>query len=289
MPRSRSWLFVPGDSERKIDKAIASDADRIIIDLEDAIAPTRRDEARALVSRVLTETGGNDERLCIRINPLDSDDAGLDLEALAGRLPPTIMLPKVRDDDDLIACDRLLSELEHNGGRPKNSVGVIALVTETVSMTATLPAMQRPPERVSALTWGGEDLSAALGTSANKDEHGAWLPVFSYARTQCLLAAKRFDLAAIDTLYSDFRDEAGMARHASAALRDGFDGVLSIHPAQISPIHAAYRPDTETVAWANAVIAAFDATPGAGVAQLDGKMLDRPHLTQARKILERLE
>ncbi|MEN7343101.1 MAG: CoA ester lyase [Pseudomonadota bacterium] len=287
MPKSRSWLFVPGDSERKINKAIASDADKVIIDLEDAVASSNRDVARRLVRELLSQSEIADKRLCIRINPLDSNEAHRDLAALDGALPAAIMLPKIRSDADLVDGDQRIRDLERRNNVTEDSVDVVALVTETPSMTATLPTMQPPPARVRALTWGGEDLSAALGASANKDEDGRWLPIYEYARTQCLLAAKRFGLLAIDTLFSDFRDTVGLEAHAGAALRDGFDGILAIHPAQLEPIHTAYTPDHETLRWAQSVIRAFDASPDAGVVQLNGKMLDQPHLVQAKKILDR--
>ncbi|MEL7297426.1 MAG: CoA ester lyase [Pseudomonadota bacterium] len=288
MTRSRSWLFVPGDDPRKIGKALAGPADRVILDLEDAVAPTKRAGARALVADTIAALATeNRERVCVRINPWQEDAANDDLQALKATLPASIMLPKVRSIDDLRAVDSILSQLESDTGQPTTKV--IALVTETVSMTATMPAMPSPPKRVAALTWGGEDLSAALGASANKFADGRWLPTFEFARVQCLLAAKRFGLHAIDTLYTDFRDGEGMQQHANAALRDGFDGVLAIHPAQIDPIHSAFTPDAASVAHARRIVAAFAANPDSGALQLDGRMIDRPHLIQAQKILNRLE
>ncbi|MEM7763832.1 MAG: CoA ester lyase [Pseudomonadota bacterium] len=287
MTRARSWLFVPGDDTHKIGKALAGPADRIILDLEDAVAPANRAVARESVANTINGLTAKDwARVCVRINPWQEDTAKDDLQAMRTRLPASIMLPKIAGIDDLRAVDAALSEVEQDTAQ--SMTDVIALVTETVSMTATLSIMPPPPKRVSALTWGGEDLSAALGASANKYANGRWLPTFEFARVQCLLTAKRFGLHAIDTLYTNFRDTDGMRRHADEALRDGFDGVLAVHPAQLDPIHAAFTPDAASLEHARRVVAAFAAHPDAGALQLDGKMIDRPHLIQAQKILDRL-
>lgn len=283
MSQFRSWLFVPGDSEKKIQKALTLNADVIILDLEDAVLPNARTEARLIVSSVVKQQTS----ICVRINPWQTDDAKQDLAALAYNLPAIIMQPKVMGAKDLFDLDAYLSDSENKAGRATGSTKVIALVTETAAMTAALPTLDTIPERVIGLTWGGEDLSAELGATTNKNERGEWLPTFEFARTQTLLAAKRHGVLAIDTLCSDFRSTEIMTTHNEAAVRDGFDGVLAIHPAQVPIIHDVYHPSDSMLAHAEAVLAAFEKAPTAGAVQLNGQMLDRPHLKQARKILAR--
>lgn len=289
MNRTRSWLFVPADSPRKIEKALTLTVDNIILDLEDAVLPTARPAARALVAETLARYPNHYNKLCVRINPWDSEDALHDLRAMGDALPAMIMLPKVNSGSDLVELDAALSRFERENGDELAKTKVIALVTETAAMTATLPAMSAPPKRVIALTWGGEDLSAEIGAMTNKDDNGHWLPVFEYARVQCLLAAKRFGLLAIDTIFSDFKNTQGMVAHSKAAIRDGFDGLMAIHPQQVDSIHGAFHPSTEDIAQAQAIVAAFETQENAGAVQLDGRMLDRPHLVQARKILDRAD
>ncbi|MEM9171669.1 MAG: CoA ester lyase [Pseudomonadota bacterium] len=282
--RWRSLLFVPGDSDRKIDKAQDSNADVLIYDLEDAVQPAARPAARM---RVADAVSAAKDRLvqCVRINPLDSADAKDDLAAVMGASPDYIMLPKVRGANDIDELADMLDTLEAAHRIAPQTTQIIALVTETPQMTLNLPTVTTLNSRVAALTWGGEDLMAALQANRNKTVDGRWTATFELARTLCLLAARACGVRAIDTLYSDFRDHDGLVQHANTALADGFDGVMAIHPAQLDGIHSAFTPDADTIAHAQAVVEAFAANPHVGALQLDGRMLDRPHLLQAQRVL----
>lgn len=286
MQRCRSLLFVPGDSERKIEKSKTNDADVVIYDLEDAVVPERRVHARELV-RDIVASDNLPFTTCVRVNPIDSEAARDDLAAVMAAAPAFIMQPKIRTADDIDALAAAIEAQERNHGLVVGSTKIIALVTETPEMTLALPTMTSVNPRVTAMTWGGEDLSAALGAVTNRDESGHWTFTYQLARSQCLLAARACGVLAIDTLFSDFRDSDGLAGYARVALRDGFDGMLAIHPAQTGVINTAFTPSDADLAHARRVVEAFAASPEAGAVQLDGRMLDRPHLTQAKKILDR--
>ena len=283
--RARSWLFVPGDSERKLAKALTSTADVVIYDLEDAVQPARKDAARDLVSAQLQRSVP--ATVCVRINPIDTPDALDDLKAIEPALPALIMQPKVLSATCVNELAARLGRIDGKADDDPGATGIVALVTETAEMALGLPAVSRWNPRVRALTWGAEDLSAVLGATRTRDAQGRWLGLFEMARNQTLLAARAAGVLAIDTLYADFRDSSGLAAHADAACRDGFDGVMAIHPAQVMPIHEAFTPDAATLEHAKRVLGAFDAEPGAGAVQLDGRMLDRPHRVLAEKILAR--
>lgn len=282
----RSLLFVPGDSDRKIAKVAESDADIIIFDLEDAVVPQARPDARRRVHDAV-QARTTSHALCVRINPMDSDDADDDLNAVMPALPDYIMLPKVRSVADLDALAARIDALEAAHDGASGHTRIIALMTETPQMTLNLPTVTALHKRVAALTWGGEDLAAELGANDNKDADGHWTFTFQLARSYCLLAARACGIRALDTLYTNFRDAEGIRAHAALARRDGFDGVLAIHPAQIAPINDAFTPSTDDIEQAQAIVDAFANAPGLGTVQLDGRMLDKPHLRLAEDILQR--
>ncbi len=281
---SRSFLFVPGDSEKKLRKAGESDADALIIDLEDSVAASARPEARKRVVEFLGEPVRPD--CWVRINPLGSDDAEKDLRAVVGAAPLGIVLPKCSGGEDILRLDNTLDALEQDCGDRKGVTRILPIVTETPAALFRMPEYCGASPRLSGLTWGAEDLSAALGASANRDSSGEWLPPYQLARSLCLLAASAASVAAVDTVYTDFRDTRGLAEYADRARRDGFSGMLAIHPAQVSAINDAFMPTAEEIERARRIVALFAENAGVGVMQLDGEMVDRPHLLRAQRVLE---
>ncbi len=280
---SRSFLFVPADSERKLAKAADSGADALIIDLEDSVEAGERPAARERLQSFLADRHAPD---CWgRINPLDSEDAMLDLRAAMRGAPAGIVLPKAAGADDVRRLDELLGALEAEHGRPVGRTLVLPIVTEHPAALFRVHEYAGAGERLFGLTWGAEDLSAALGASANRGDDGRWLPPYEFARSLCLFGAAAAGVAAIDTVHTNFADEEGLARQAAAARRDGFSGMLAIHPAQLGAINAAFTPTDDEVARARRIVALFAAHPAAGTLGLDGEMLDRPHLVRAQRIL----
>jgi len=279
----RSMLFVPADSERKLEKARVSKADALILDLEDSVAAANRQRARELV-RAFAKGAANRPLFWIRINPAGSPDCADDLETVITAKPVGVVVPKPGSPDALRALDRELSERERAHGLPDGAIRVIPVATETPTAVLSLFEYRRPPPRLAALTWGAEDLSAALGAATNRDDKGEFAFTYRVVRSLCLLAAKAAGVAAIETLHADFKDGAGLERAARAAQQDGFSGMLAIHPDQVDIINAAFTPSAADVEYARRVITAF--ADGAGVASLDGKMLDQPHLKQAQHILQ---
>jgi citrate lyase subunit beta / citryl-CoA lyase len=278
----RSFLFVPADSERKLAKAKSSTADALILDLEDAVAADRRPAARALARDYLkSERGG--PALWVRINSVGSADCRDDLAAIVPAGPAGLVVPKPDTPDVLRALDTELTMLEAANGLPVRGIALMPVASETPVAALTLGDYRNPPPRLAALTWGAEDLSAALGASGNREESGEFAFTYRMVRSMCLIAAKAAGVAAIDTLYADFRDRAGLERYARAAQREGFSGMLAIHPDQVETINAAFTPAAADVEHARRVVEAF--VSGAGVASLDGKMLDQPHLKQARHVI----
>lgn len=280
---SRSLLFVPGDAERKMQKAAGTNADALILDLEDSVEASARPAARALVAAFLE---GRDDAW-VRINPIDTRDAIADLEAVLPAAPAGIMLPKPRGADDVVELARRIDALEAANGIAAGSTKIIALCTERPEALFTLHGYIGATPRLAALSWGAEDLGAAVGASANRDESGAWLPQFELARSLCLFAAAAAGVMAIDTVFTNFRDGAGLAAYAEAARRDGFSGMLAIHPEQVDIINAAFTPTPAEIEHARRIVAAFEASPGSGTVGLDGRMIDRPHLLQAQRLLDR--
>ena len=280
----RSMLFVPGDRPERFAKAAASGADAVILDLEDAVLPERRPYARGEITQWLT----NAERrvpMWVRINPVGTADALSDLAAVIGGRPDGIVLPKARDGADVHRADHWLESLEARCGHARGGIGLLPLITESAGALLKAASFTALPARVTGLTWGAEDLAADVGALANRTPDGEFEFTYAMARSFCLLAAAAAGVPAFDTVDTEFRDAAAVERRTRAARRQGFVGKLAIHPAQVAPIHAAFRPTPEEVAWAQRVRAAFHAAPGIGAVAFEGAMLDKPHLRQAERIL----
>lgn len=289
---ARSWLFVPGDSERKLAKVSAVAADVVIVDLEDAVAPEAKSAARRLAHDWLQEQRKNMQGQpafghWVRINALDTDWWHADLEAVMPAAPRGIVLPKAAGPEHVERLGVELHVWETRLDLPPHSTRILPLVSETPAAALSIPtyATASKLSRLGGLTWGAEDLSAALGASRKRDESGAWTDTFRMVRAQVLLAAHAAGVAAIDTLHADFRDLEGLERIARSSRADGFSGMLAIHPDQVPVINAAFTPGEEEIAEAQAIVDAFAASPGAGALSLNGRMIDLPHLAQARKLL----
>jgi citrate lyase subunit beta/citryl-CoA lyase len=276
---------VPADSEKKLAKAKTSPADVLILDLEDAVAADRRTIARGLAREFLKEKIA--PAIWVRINPVGSADCSADLEAIVAAQLAGIVVPKPDGPETLRVLDNLITALEARHGIPLGAIKLMPVATETPLAVLSLNFYRDPPPRLVAMTWGAEDLSAALGAVTNRDENGEFLFTYRMVRSQCLIAAKAARVEAIETLHADFRDATGLERAARAAQREGFSGMLAIHPDQVGIINAAFTPSQADVEHAQRVVAAFASS--AGVASLDGKMLDQPHLVQAQHILARDE
>ena len=274
MIEPRSWLFVPADSEKKIGKALDSDADAIIFDLEDSVAPQQKSAARDILKGLPARSGG--PQWWVRINPLGSEYNKDDLEVLGTADIHGIVLPKTESGADVM-------ELAHRTG----AIPVHAIVTETAASLFGLLSYSDPALPLAAMSWGAEDLSAALGAASKYDADGTLSFTYRLARSLCLAGAVAAGVQPVDGVFADFRDDEGLKREAEAGAREGFTGKLAIHPAQVPIINAAFTPSQDDIEHAEAIVAAFEAHPDAGVLSVDGKMVDRPHLVQARRVLER--
>jgi len=279
---NRSYLFVPADSERKMAKVMDAGADAVILDLEDSVAADARPAARESAREFLV----NKPNVWVRINPIDTDDAVADLEAVLPSAPAGIVLPKPRSADDAVQLAARLDELEAVHGLEAGQTRIISICTERPEALFALGSYAAATSRLAGLSWGAEDLSAAVGATANRHENGNWLPPYELARSLCLFAAAAAEVAAIDTVYTDFRDSEGLARYAGNARRDGFSGMLAIHPGQVEVINQAFAPTAAELEWAERIVTAFEENPNAGTIGVDGKMIDRPHLVQAKRIVE---
>jgi citrate lyase subunit beta/citryl-CoA lyase len=277
----RSLLFVPADSEKKLAKSTSSPADALILDLEDSVAAQNREKARGLVREFLK--GAHPQSIWVRVNPLDSADFRKDIEAVVPSAPAGLVIPKPDGPHILNVIDAHLITLEQNAGLEVGKIGLLPVASETPEAALSLQDYRSKPPRLTALSWGAEDLSAAVGASTNRGEDGEFLLTYKIVRSMALLAAKAAGVDAIETLHADFRDAKGLERVARAAQREGFSGMLAIHPDQVETINAAFTPSVSDIEHAKRVVAAF--ASGAGVASLDGKMLDQPHLKQARHVL----
>jgi citrate lyase subunit beta / citryl-CoA lyase len=277
----RSLLFVPADSEKKLAKARGSAADALILDLEDSVAAENRPKARELAREFLKDR--HEQSIWVRINPLGSDDFIRDVEALVASGPAGFVIPKADGPHTLNVIDAHILTRESLAELPAGGIKLLPVATETPAAVLSLGDYRSPPPRLAALTWGAEDLAAELGAAGNRDEHGEFLLTFKIVRTLCLMAAKAAGVDAIETLHANFRDAAGLERAARAAQREGFSGMLAIHPDQVETINEAFTPSQADIDHAQKVVAAFES--GAGVVSLDGRMLDQPHLKQAKHIL----
>ena len=272
----RSFLFVPGDRPERMEKALGLGADALILDLEDSVAPAAKAAARRHVAAFLA--AHPEAKLWVRVNPLDGEENEKDLDAILAGRPDGIVLPKAEGGASVDALVRRLTE------RGNATAQVMAIATETPAAIFGLGSYAGA-KRLAALTWGAEDLPAAIGAAASREADGRFTPPYEIARSLTLFGAAAAGVAPIETVYPDFRDLDGLAAYAARARRDGFTGMMAIHPAQVPVINAAFTPGEAEIAHAEAVVAAFEANPGAGALSLDGKMIDRPHLIQARRIL----
>ena len=282
--RLRSLLFVPGDSEHKFAKASGIGADALILDLEDAVAPPRKALAREMVKNLLAGPPRNWAFL-VRINPLGS---GLTLEDLAAIVRPGldgILIPKVSGIQDVELISNYVDALEVVTGVAPGHVKLLVVATETPAAMIGFSSYATPSPRLIAMTWGAEDLGAALGALSNKEADGSWTFPYQVARAQCLFAAGAAGVLALDTLYGDFKDHVGLAESCRIARRDGFVGKIAIHPNQIATINECFTPSEADLAHARRVVAAFAAQPDAGTLGIDGKMYDMPHLIAAKRTL----
>ncbi|WP_295686221.1 CoA ester lyase [uncultured Nevskia sp.] len=279
----KSILFVPADNERKLAKAVSCGADALAFDLEDSVLPERKPLARLLLVEYLKTYSGASE-VWIRVNDLASGELLRDLAAVVASKPVGIVLPKVFGPEDITTVSHYLDMAETQAGLPLGGIAILAVITETPAAVLRMGEFTRHSfPRLKALMWGGEDLSSAMGAGDPRQADGRWRPVYEHARIQCLLAAHALGVEALDTVYVDFRNSDGCRANSEGARYDGFTGKCAIHPDQVPVINAAFSPSEEEIAFAHRVIAAFET--GAGAVQLDGKMLDVPHLKAARRLL----
>ncbi|HEX4089683.1 MAG TPA: CoA ester lyase [Trebonia sp.] len=282
---ARSLLFAPGDSDRKMEKAAASPADIVLLDLEDAVTEDAKPAARAMIADFLTsQAPAARQRLWVRVNPLDGPHTLADLAAIMPAAPGGIMLPKSRGRADVELLDHYLSALEVAAGSEQGQTQVIALATETAASMFTVGTYRGAP-RLAAMTWGAEDLADSVGASENRNPDGSYGFTYELARSLCLLGAAAAGVPAIDTIHGDFRDADGLRRRAEQVRRAGFRGMLAIHPAQVDVINAAFAPTPEELAEAQQIVDLFAANPGVGAIGHNGAMLDRPHLARAQALL----
>jgi citrate lyase subunit beta/citryl-CoA lyase len=282
----RSMLFVPGDSERKLAKAQAVPADALIVDLEDSVDATRKEAARALCVELSQQRSSLRARsFWVRINGADDANFADDVAAAVRARADGVVLPKPRGAADVLALSELLDFVEGRLERQAGATRILPIVTETPASVLALGDYALSGPGLAALAWGAEDLSTALGATTAVDERGAWLPLYALARSLCLLGAGAAGVPAIDTVYTEVRDLEGLRRSAAEARRDGFTGKLAIHPDQVELLNTAFQPTATDVAAAEAVVNAFARAAGTGVVAHEGKMLDRPHLLRAQRVL----
>jgi len=285
--KCRSWLFVPADSERKLSKAAGAGADAVILDLEDAVMPDAKQAARSLAGRWLQAHRGTASfSRWVRINALDTALWREDLRAVLPENPTGVVVPKAAGPQQLQELSAQLLELEESCGLRPNSTRILALIGETPAAALSISAYPLTPlPRLAGLTWGAEDLSLSLGVTRKRTEGSEWADPLRFVRVQVLLAARACGVAAIDTLHADFRNTESLKTVAATSRADGFDGMLAIHPDQVPIINAAFGPSEEELAQARAIVELFAANPGAGALSLAGRMIDQPHLTQAKRLL----
>ena len=275
MTEPRSWLFVPADSERKIAKALDSEADAIIFDLEDSVAPAQKATAREILKALPKHSNG--PQWWVRVNPIGSEFHKDDLTLIGSAYVHGLVLPKAESGADV-------TELAHRTG----NIPIHAIVTETAASLFGLLSYRQPGSPLAAMSWGAEDLSAALGASSKYGENGELAFTYQMARSLCLAGAVAAGVQPVDGVFTDFRDSGGLKAEAEAARRDGFTGKLAIHPDQVAIINQAFTPSADDIRDAEEIVAAFEAEPNAGVLSINGKMVDQPHLVQARRVLERV-
>lgn len=281
---ARSWLFAPGDSERKMQKATAGAADIVILDLEDAVAEPRKPEARSMVAAFLNANTQHRARLWVRINPIQGPHALADLATVMPAAPSGILFPKPRGRDDAERLDHYLSAFEAAAGIAVGSTRVMLLATEEPASMLAIGSYAGVP-RIAAMSWGAEDLATALGASDNRGEYAGYDFTYELARSLCLVGAAAAGVPAIETIHGDFKDEVGLRKRAAQMRRAGYRGMLAIHPAQVDIINEAFSPTREELAAAQEIVDLFAASPAAGTIGHKGAMLDRPHLARAQAVL----
>jgi citrate lyase subunit beta/citryl-CoA lyase len=282
---ARSWLFAPGDSEKKMTKAMEGSADIVLIDLEDAVAPENKVATRGMVRDFIKANPQQRERLWVRINPFDGPYTLGDLAAVMPANPGGIMLPKVYGRQEVEKLDHMLSVLEVANGIEEGSTPVIVLITETAEAMFHTGDYKGAP-RVVALTWGAEDLADSIGASSNKNADGSYSFTYELARSLTVLGAAAAGVTAIETISADFKDLDALRARAEKVRRDGFRGMLAIHPAQVDVINQAFTPSDDEIAEAQEIVDLFAANPGLGAIGWKGGMLDRPYLARAQRLLK---
>ena len=282
----RSLLFVPGDSEKKLAKSISTSADALILDLEDSVSPDRTAIARSMVAEFLKAHSNRKQQLWVRINPLQTPLVLHDLVAVMAGKPDGIMLPKPLNAKDAQQLDHYLSALEVREGLALGSTRIIPVATEVPGALFDLQSYAGASSRLQGLTWGAEDLATAVGATSNRDASGEFTFTYKLARSLCLLASAHAEVQAIDTLSVDFKDMKALAADVHNARREGFSGKLAIHPDQVEVINQGFTPSAHDLSHAQRIVDAFAQAQGAGAVQLDGKMVDKPHLTQALRLLQ---
>jgi citrate lyase subunit beta/citryl-CoA lyase len=284
----RSLLFVPGDSERKLEKGFGAGADVVIVDLEDSVAPANKVAARAVAADFISsQRQKTSSAIYVRVNDLSTGLTDDDLAALVPVKPDGIMLPKSNNGQDVQQLAAKLRVREAKNGLPDGGIRILPIITETAAGVLAAASYAGANARLAGLTWGAEDRSAAIGARSARDESGRYTDVFRLARTMTILAASAAEVAAIDTVFPDFRDMAAFEAECREAERDGFTGKMAIHPAQVPVINAAFTPSAEAVERSQAIVDAFAAAGNPGVVGIDGKMYDRPHLRLAERLLAR--
>ena len=287
----RSLLFVPADGGSKLDKAMASGADGVIIDLEDSIAAASKESARKLALDFLKSAQSRKDRpqLLVRINGLDTGMTDADLDAVVPGKPDAVLLPKAEGGATVIHLDAKLTVREALAGLPEGEIKILAQTVESPAGLFSAGSYRNCSARLIGMTWGPEDLSAELGAEANREIDGTLTEPYRIARAMCLFGAAAAKVSAIETIYVNFRDTDVLRKDTELARRDGFTGRLAIHPAQVPVINEVFTPSTAQIEKAKAIVAAFEATPGAGTVGMDGKMYDRPHLARAQALLQRVK
>jgi len=257
-----------------------------VLDLEDSVAAERLPAARQTVREyLLANKDRSRQQLWVRINPLDSGKALDDLAQVVGGAPDGVLLPKCQGGVEIARLDHYLTALETREGVAPGSIRIISVATETAGAMFELGSYRNSSPRLFGLTWGAEDLATALGASTNKGPDGAYAFPYQLARTLCLMGAKAAGVQPIDTVQPNFRDAEGLATEVRIARQDGFTAKFAIHPDQVAGINAGFRPDEKEIEKARAIVAAFKAAEGTGTVQVNGMMVDKPHLTQALQIL----
>jgi citrate lyase subunit beta/citryl-CoA lyase len=287
----RSLLFVPADGGAKLDKAFASGADAVILDLEDSIAPERKQAARSAALDFLKSARAKKDRprLLVRINGLDTGLTDADLDAIVAGRPDAVLFPKAEGGASVTHLDAKLTAREAVAGLPEGAIKILAQSVESAAGLFLTGTFRDASKRLIGLTWGPEDLSAELGAEANREADGTLTEPYRLARSLCLYGAAAAKVPAIETVYVDFRNTEGLRRDTEIARRDGFAGRLAIHPAQVAVINAVFTPTPGEIEKAKALVAAFAAQPGAGTIGIDGKMYDRPHLARAQRLLDQVK